>query len=125
VIGGFANTGNDVLFKFCGNLGSSCTNNTAEYMAFIFSLSVLNCLDIGKESTILVNTDSELLSNQINKIYKVTTPHITILNDIALSLFTKLPRIKVKHIYREYNTEADLLGEMAKKIQKNKLHLYI
>jgi ribonuclease HI len=125
VIGGSSYVNNEVLFKFSGNIGYPCTNNTAEYFALIIGLSMLSNLNLSADYKLLINADSELMCNQVNSDYKVLTPHIKILHDVAMKLFLKIPNVKIKHIYREFNTEADALGELGKKITKNKLHLFI
>ena len=111
------------IFKLSGNIGPWCTNNTAEYMALIYSAFILNLLNINKHK-IFFKTDSELMCRQINKEYKVSTSHIIVLFNIAQHLLKNLHNMTINHVYREYNTEADSLANMAKNKGYKKIYLY-
>lgn len=86
------------------------TNNIAEYTALIHGLQ--ECLNL-KAEHIKVNTDSELLFRQINKVYKVKHPNIIILYNQAIALMSGFKKVSVKHIPREQNSGADKLATLA------------
>ena len=86
------------------------TNNHAEYTALIKALEISvnkGYLDIE------VNSDSELVVKQINKLYKVKDPDIKVLFDKAISLISKLSSFKITHVRREENAKADKLANKA------------
>jgi ribonuclease HI len=92
-------------------------------MALIYSAFILNILNL-KGYKISFNTDSELMCKQINKEYKVSTSHIIKLFNVSHNLLKKLPNNTINHIYREHNTEADALANMAKNKGYRKIYLY-
>jgi ribonuclease HI len=60
-----------------------------------------------------VRSDSELLVRQINGIYKVKSPDLKPLFRQAIALINSLGDVKVSHVYREGNTRADELANLA------------
>ncbi|MDD5730476.1 MAG: ribonuclease HI family protein [Candidatus Omnitrophica bacterium] len=88
------------------------TNNVAEYTALIYALQESLLL---KADNIKINTDSELLSRQLNKIYKVKNPNIQCLYSQATRLMSGFKKVSVNHIRREENAEADRLATKAVK----------
>lgn len=94
------------ISSYIGN----ATNNIAEYTALIFGLQEGLKL---KAKDITVNTDSELLCRQINRIYKVKSPNIAGLYNQALSLISAFRDVKITHIPRENNRGADKLATKA------------
>jgi len=94
------------LSAYIGN----ATNNIAEYTALIHGLK--ECLAL-KAGNIQINTDSELLCRQINKIYKIKSPNILALYDQALQLLSGFKDARVRHIPRENNRGADKLAAKA------------
>ncbi len=96
------------LLKAIGNLGENCTNNTAEYFPFIISLILFKILNI--QNKIIFFSDSQLLVNQINGKYKVSTPHIALFKYIAMSIILELKYFNIFHIKREFNTQVDKLA---------------
>lgn len=92
--------------EFIGNQ----TNNFAEYTALI------KALEISKNNSykiIEICSDSELVVNQINKVYKVKDAYIKDLYDKACSLIEKLEYVKVSYVPREENLRADKLANNA------------
>jgi ribonuclease HI len=87
-----------------------CTNNVAEYTALLRGLTAALALGATK---LAVRSDSELLVRQINGIYKVKSPDLKPLYQQALALIAKIGEVKVVHVYREGNTRADELANMA------------
>jgi ribonuclease HI len=86
------------------------TNNQAEYTALIEALESAKELN-GRP--IRIYTDSLLVANQVNGLWKVKHAEIIPLNKKARSLFTGFKDITIRHIPRELNTEADRLANMA------------
>lgn len=86
------------------------TNNFAEYMALIFSLTEV--LSSG-EKECMIFSDSKLVCEQINGNYKVKNQNIYPLFVLAKNLISKLKRVELKYIPREKNSEADKLAKEA------------
>ncbi|MBD3284772.1 reverse transcriptase-like protein [candidate division WOR-3 bacterium] len=87
------------------------TNNVAEYKSLILALR--KALKLGIE-VIIVYTDSELLHRQLNGIYKVKTPHIRELFDKVQALKKRFILVRINHIRREENKQADRLAKKAR-----------
>ncbi len=101
------------------------TNNEAEYRALVFALQKIKSLfgkDAVKKSTIEINMDSELIVNQLNGVYKIE-------EETLIPFFIKIwnlridcgGNIKIKHIERAKNKEADKLVNQALDMEQNKL----
>ncbi|MDD5584134.1 MAG: ribonuclease HI family protein [Candidatus Omnitrophica bacterium] len=86
------------------------TNNFAEYMALIFSLTQALGL---KERKAEVFSDSKLLCEQINGNFKVKDNNIYPLFVLAKKLIAEFDSFKITHIEREKNKEADALAQDA------------
>lgn len=106
---------NELLDEFAEFIGNQ-TNNFAEYTALIRALEL--CLEKDYRN-IEIKSDSELVVNQINKIYKVKDAYIKELFDKANSLITKFPSFKINYIPREENLRADKLANNALKKNSN------
>lgn len=86
------------------------TNNQAEYTALITALESTQEL---KNRTIKIFTDSLLMANQMNGVWKVRHPEIAVLNKKAKELIRSFKDISITHIRRELNQEADRLANLA------------
>ena len=86
------------------------TNNTAEYMAFIFALQESLYL---KADRIEVFTDSELLARQFAGEYRVKDALIRLFQKQIKHLMSFFSNVSVRHIPREENSEADRLANRA------------
>lgn len=86
------------------------TNNQAEYTALITALESAQDL---KDKKIKIFTDSLLVANQINGLWKVKHPEIIPLNKKARELFKTYSSISIQHVPREQNSEADRLANLA------------
>ncbi len=86
------------------------TNNQAEYTALITALESAQVL---RDKPIRVFTDSMLVANQINGLWKVKHSEIIPLNNQAKTLFKNFKNISIEHIPREQNSEADRLANQA------------
>jgi len=86
------------------------TNNIAEYTALIYALQEGL---INKAESIKINTDSQLLYRQVNKVYKIKSAGILELYHQASHLMSAFKEVKIKHIPREENRGADKLATKA------------
>ena len=86
------------------------TNNQAEYWALITALKSAkkHC-----KKPIKIYTDSLLLANQINGLWKVKNPDIAVLNREAKTLLKDYKETNIIHVPREENKEADRLANLA------------
>lgn len=92
----------------------NATNNVAEYTALIYALQQGLMLNA---EYIKINTDSQLLSRQLNKVYKIKSPQILGLYNQVLHLMGGFKRVLVEHISRGDNRGADKLANQAIKRQ--------
>lgn len=99
----------DSLLTFSEYIGTT-TNNVAEYRALIFGLEGALSLE---GSTILVRLDSELLVRQLNGAYKVKNSGLKPLFQKAVSLLAGFKDVKIEHVFRDENREADILANQA------------
>jgi len=86
------------------------TNNIAEYTALIYALQEALIL---KAEVLKINTDSQLLARQLNKVYKVKHENIIGLYNQALNLLAGFKQVSIKDIPREENKGADKLATEA------------
>lgn len=99
--------------KNISNYIGTATNNVAEYTALIYALEEALLL---KAKSLKINTDSQLLARQLNKIYKVKHPGIINLYSRAVHLLTGFEKVLIKHIPRQENSLADKLATEAIKL---------
>ncbi len=85
------------------------TNNRAEYLALIRALEIAKEM---KEEEVLIRTDSQLIERQIKGEYKVKNQGLKPLKAKADKLISEM-KVKVEHITREKNEEADELSKRA------------
>lgn len=111
------------LKKYSQYLGKK-TNNEAEYEAVVFALKKAKSL-CGKKSKIILNVDSQLVARQLNGQYKVNHKRIQPLFLKVWNLMRDFAEVKINHIKREKNKEADKLvnQELDKKDSCAKLPL--
>ncbi len=88
------------------------TNNVAEYKALTTALQKAIKMG-GKQIEIL--SDSELMVRQLNGRYKIKAAGLRPLYLEAGQLLSQFESVKIKHIPRELNTEADRLANEAVK----------
>jgi ribonuclease HI len=96
------------LGKFIGQT----TNNVAEWSALVEGLEYITN-NFGSASQVAVFLDSELVVKQVLGIYKVKQPHLKPLFTKAIKLKKEISYFQIRHIYREYNKEADSLVNLA------------
>jgi len=86
------------------------TNNYAEYCGLILALKKCNQLKI---KNVIVMGDSNLIIKQMNNEYKVESPNLIPLHEVALNAISEMNYIKFMHIFREKNGDADRLANLA------------
>lgn len=92
-----------------GFLGST-TNNVAEYSALVEVLEAA----VGEGATDLtVFSDSQLLVRQMSGEYKVKHPNLIPLFNKARKIAAGIPKVRIEHVRREQNKEADRLANEA------------
>ncbi|MFA4888319.1 MAG: ribonuclease HI family protein [Candidatus Omnitrophota bacterium] len=101
------------ISSFIGN----ATNNIAEYTALIFALQEALKL---KAQNLKINTDSQLLARQLNRVYKVKSANILGLYNQAVNLKEAFKQVIIHNIPREENRGADKLATQAIKAQLKK-----
>ena len=101
------------ISSFIGN----ATNNIAEYTALIYGLEEALMLRAG---VLKINTDSQLLYRQLNKVYKVKNPNILGLYNRVIHLMSAFEKVSVNNIPRENNRGADKLANKAIREQLQK-----
>jgi len=86
------------------------TNNVAEYQALLHALRY--AIAEGATSVRLFS-DSELVVKQMDGRYKVKHQHMLPLHREARELMARLPDVRLTHVPREQNKEADRLANQA------------
>ena len=91
-------------------LGNHKTNNQAEYSALIIGLYHARNLELPE---LLVCGDSQMVIKQMLKEYKVKSENMIIMHKEASDIAKDINNIRFQHIYREQNTRADELANLA------------
>ena len=99
----------NVLKRIKQYLGKT-TNNVAEYIALIYGLQE-GLIRQAKHLT--VYTDSELVVKQMEGSYRVKNEMLKILVKLAEHLRQGFEEVKIRHIVRKGNREADKLANQA------------
>ncbi len=102
----------NALKKYSQYLGENLTNNEVEYQAVIFALKKTKAL-FGKKKAksleIEIRSDSELLTKQMQGLYKILDSKIQASFLKVWNLKIDFKEVKFKFISREKNKEADKL----------------
>ena len=93
-----------------GRALGTATNNVAEYTAFLDALRIAK--DLGA-TEFLVHSDSLLLVKQIAGEYRVKNAPLQALKARALALMKDFKAVRLVHVPREQNREADRLANEA------------
>ena len=112
-IGGIIYRGKSVISNFSEFIGTA-TNNVAEYTSLLFALEQLVKL---KAKKVIINTDSQLLANQIKKKFKVKNQTLKNLHQKALKYLSFFDEVRINNIPRDKNHGADRLAVNAVKGQ--------
>lgn len=92
-----------------GYLGKQ-TNNVAEYAALI---AALRYAGDAEADSVLIRSDSELLVKQIGGAYRVKNAGLIPLYQAAKKLIGRLREVRVVHVPRARNKDADALANLA------------
>ena len=103
------NDNEKVLKEFHEFIGKQ-TNNAAEYMAIIKGLEMAKELEA---DSLTINTDSELLANQLNGVYRVKNKALIDLYMAAKKIMNQFDQIEIIHVKRDKNQDADRLANLA------------
>ena len=95
--------------KMSSSIGRA-TNNQAEYIALITALQ--EAAKLGADQ-VYINTDSQLMAEQIKGNYKVRNAHIRPLFEKAMQLLMDFQYYSIDHIPRYLNSQADALANEA------------
>jgi ribonuclease HI len=104
-----ANDQGDVIKEISEHIGRT-TNNVAEYRALIEAIKAV--LSYNPQRVIFF-TDSQLLANQVNGLYRIRRPHLEPLNRHVHELLEKLPSWQVNYVERDANWKAHRLAQKA------------
>ncbi len=89
----------------------TCTNNEAEYLAAILAVRDALARGIGE---LLLHADSQLMVRQIDGTYQVRHPNIRpLFATLREVVATGGLRLRVKHVPREQNQQADACANLA------------
>lgn len=88
--------------KFLGNT----TNNMAEYEGLLLGLELADKHGV---QNLKLHMDSELIVMQMNGAYRVKEPRLKEKWELAKLQKAKFPQLKIVHVRREKNKEADAL----------------
>jgi len=85
------------------------TNNVAEYRALLLALK--RAREMGAESVEILS-DSLLLVQQVNGVFKVKAAHLLPMVSEAVRLAKEFRRFSIRHVRREENKKADRLANL-------------
>lgn len=113
----------DTIYKAGYFIGTK-TNNQAEYAALIVGIKIAKEHMLNTD-TLTIKSDSLLLVKQIAGQYAIKNPELKKLHQYALVLLKDIS-FDIKHVYREDNTVADSMANLAldKKIPLPQKYMY-
>jgi ribonuclease HI len=85
------------------------TNNVAEYRALLLALK--RAEEVGAQ-TVEILSDSLLLVQQVNGIFRIKAPHLVPLLSEAVRRAKSFRRFSIRHVRREENKLADRLANL-------------
>jgi ribonuclease HI len=95
------------------------TNNVAEYRALLLALR--RAKDLGAENVEILS-DSLLLVQQVNGIFKVKAPHLIPIVSDAVRRAKGFRRFSIRHVPREQNKKADRLANLGADASERREH---
>ena len=110
-IGGVIYSSNNEIFSFSEYLHDA-TNNEAEYSALIMGLKSLLKLKLLNP---VIYSDSELIVNQVNGVYRVKNDRMKLLHKEVISLLSNFETWSLIHVLRDKNKVADKLANEGRK----------
>lgn len=108
-IGAILKTPDGQVLAECSDYLGHTTNNVAEYRALLAGLTRALELGIG---SIEVRADSELMIKQLKGQYRVKNAGLKPLYEQARELLSRFSTVKLSHVRREHNSEADRLANL-------------
>ncbi len=108
-IGAILKTPDGEVLAECSDYLGHTTNNVAEYRALLAGLE--RALEIGI-ARIEVRADSELMIKQLKGQYRVKNAGLKPLYEQARELLAQFSTVKLSHVRREHNSEADRLANL-------------
>ena len=112
-----ADADGETVAELYGHLGPA-TNNVAEYQGLLHALRWALARGAG---TVEIFSDSELLVRQMAGRYRVKNPGLQPLYREAAELMARLGGVRIRHVPREENREADALANRALDERASKL----
>lgn len=92
------------------------TNNVAEYQALVAALE--KAVKLGG-TQVEIRSDSELMVKQLNGTYKIKSTTLKLLYLEVTQLLNQFESVKMTHIPRELNVEADRLANKALRLKSS------
>ena len=103
---------NQEKFKFFSEYLHDSTNNEAEYESLIFGIEMLI---ENKLFNVNIFSDSQLVVNQVNGIYKIKNDRMKLLHQRATNLLSSLNDWTFDYIPREKNAIADKYADLGRR----------
>lgn len=92
----------------------TATNNVAEYTALLLCVEMIKNSETLECTELVVNTDSELMTRQMNGEYKVKDAGLKdLFQKVKIALGSAQFKFSIRHIPRSLNKEADALANEA------------
>ncbi len=105
-----------ILHQRGGYIGQA-TNNVAEYRGLLACLETVRQFNV---ETLTIYSDSQLMVNQVNGIYRVKNPGLKDLHSQVLeALHASEYHFSIHHVPREQNKEADQMASRAARIRSD------
>ena len=98
------------VIKEHGRTLGRATNNVAEYTAFLDALKLAKALGA---TELLVHSDSQLLVRQVSGEYRVKNAALQALKAQAQGLMKSFKAVRLVHVPREQNKDADRMANAA------------
>ncbi len=95
------------------------TNNVAEYRALLLALR--RAKELGAENVEILS-DSLLLVQQVNGVFKVKAPHLIPIVSDAVRRAMGFRRFSIRHVPREQNKKADRLANLGADASERREH---
>jgi ribonuclease HI len=102
----------EIILRKCGNYCGETTNNQAEYYGLISGLSWIQ-VNFPDLDELDIYMDSLLIVNQIKGTFRVKHPELAKRHAEATAILKKFKHWSISHTYREGNTSADELVNLA------------
>jgi ribonuclease HI len=101
---------NGAYFEMASKLEYFCTNNQAKYEALLFSLEILESMDVKHVEDF---DDSLLVVRQVSRKYQCLYGSLNTYLDKCLDIIARFDKFSIHHIYRHENSKANGLAQQA------------